>query len=401
MTTAQLKLDQSRALLARSDELIARGCQGHKRSHDALSEGYPVFATKAQGARFWDVDGNSYLDYLLGFGPILLGYNDPVVNEAVIRQMNEGLIYTVAHPKELEVAELISRTIPMAEMVAFFIGGSAATSGAIRLARAYTGREYIIRCGYHGWHDWTQPRGMGVPDRIGDLTLAVDYNDLGQIEDLFKKYDRRIACVIMESIQGEGPKEGFLQGLVDLCHQHGALAIFDEIKVGFRVAFGGATEYYNVKPDLATFGKACCNGFPGSFVAGRKEIIGSEKCQHAWLAATFHCDMPSLIALETVIAEVKRRNGIAYQWKIGKQLMDGINAACKETGLGYHLSGAAPMPKPNIHKEDRERVMKVLQGCLRRGHYLPPGHPMFLSLSHTEADINSTIKAFRESIEEI
>ncbi len=401
MPVKPYNIETSKAMLARSDEIIVRGCQGHKRSHDMLALGYPVFTQRAVGARFWDVDENEYLDYLMGFGPILLGYNDPMVNEAIQRQMQAGTIYSTAHPKELEVAELLIDLIPAAEMLGFFIGGSAATTGALRLARAYTGREMIIRCGYHGWHDWARPEDVGVPAPIGQLTLAIPYGDLEALEDCFKQYDNRIAGVIMETIRGDGPPAGYLQGCVDLAHQYGALCIFDEIKVGFRVAFGGAGEYYGVTPDLATFGKACCNGYPGSFVAGKKEILASEQCQSAWLAATFHCDLLSLVALETVVKEMKRRDGIAYQWKIGNRLIEGVNQACEQGGLGYRLSGLGPMPTPNIVEEDRERCITMLQGCLARGFYLHPSHPMFLSLSHTEADIEATISAVRESIADL
>ena len=394
-------IEKSRALLNRSDEIIVRGCQGHKRSHDMLEMGYPVFTQRASGARFWDVDGNEYLDFLMGFGPILLGYNDPVVNAAICRQMEDGTIYSTAHPKELEVADMLIARIPVAEMLGFFIGGSAATTGALRLARAYTGREHIIRCGYHGWHDWTQPEAVGVPEAISQLTLEVPYGDLDALEDLFKKHDNQIACVIMETIRNDYPPEGFLQGCVDVAHRYGALCIFDEIKVGFRVAFGGGGQYCGVMPDLATFGKACCNGYPGSFVAGRKDILSSQNCQSAWLAATFHCDLPSLVALETVIQEMERRDGIAYQWKIGNRLIEGVNQACEAGGLSYRLSGPGPMPIPDMKDDDRDRCIAMLQGCLARGFYLHPGHPMFLSLSHTETDIENTIVAVQESIADL
>ena len=391
-------IEQSRAMLQRSDELIVRGCQGHKRSHESLARGYPVFAARARGARFWDVDGNEYLDYLLGYGPILLGYDDPAVNAAVRRQIAEGTIYTTAHAKELEVAERLVELIPCAEMLAFFVGGSAATTGAVRLARAYTSRDRVIRCGYHGWHDWARPGDVGVPQAVSELTLGVPYGDLDALEDCFKGHDGQIACVVLETVQDDGPPEGYLQGCVDAAHRHGALCVFDEIKVGFRIAFGGAGEYYGVTPDLAAYGKACCNGYPGSFVAGRRDILSSENCQAAWLAATFHCDLLSLVALETVIAEMERRDGIAHQWTLGSRLIEGLNRACEEGGLGYRLSGVAPMPRPGIVQEDRERCIAMLQGCLARGFYLHPGHPMFLSLSHTAEDVEDTIAAVRESI---
>jgi glutamate-1-semialdehyde aminotransferase len=401
MPARSLAIEKSRLLLERSDQLIVRGCQGHKRSHQMLARGYPVFTTRAKGARFWDADGNQYVDYLMGFGPILLGHADPAVNAAVRRQIGQGTIFSTAHVKEIEVAEKLLRLIPGAEMLAFFVGGSATTDGAVRLARAHTNRDYIIRCGYHGWHDWTQPAGKGVPQQVAALTLAFPYGDLDALEDCLKKNDNRAACVIVETVQRDGPPEGFLQGCIDLAHKYGALCIFDEIKVGFRIAYGGAGQHYGLRPDIATYGKACCNGYPGGFLTGRKEILGSAACQEAWLAATFHCDLLSLVALETVISEMQRRDGIAYQWKLGQRLIEGVNQACIEGGLSYRLVGLPPMPNPKRGKEDEDRCIGMLQGCLARGFYLHPGHPMFFSLAHTEKDIEKTIAAVRESIADL
>jgi glutamate-1-semialdehyde aminotransferase len=392
---------KSRAMLERSDAVIVRGCQGHKRSHDMLARGYPVFTARASGCRFWDIDGNEYVDYLLGFGPILLGYDDPAVNAAIRRQMKRGTIYTTAHPKEVEVAEQLCALVPGAEMLAYFIGGSGATSGAVRLARAYTGRPMVIRCGYHGWHDWTQPGGSGVPPAVGRLTLNFPYGDLAALEALLKQNEALVACVIVETVQGDGPPPGFLQGCVDLAHQYGALGVFDEIKVGFRIAFGGAGEYYNVRADLSVFGKACANGYPGSFVVGKREVLSTDRCQAAWLAATFHADLLSLVALETVIGEMKRRDGIAHQWKLGARLIEGINRACEEGGVGYRLVGLAPMPRPIMPPDEKDRCLAMLRGCLARGFYLHPGHVMFLSLAHTMDDIEATIAAVRESIADL
>jgi glutamate-1-semialdehyde 2,1-aminomutase len=212
MTEKALHLDRSRELLERSDELIVRGCQGHKRSHEMLALGYPVFTRRAQGALFWDADGNCYLDYLLAFGPVLLGYNDAAVNQAICRQIENGVIYTTAQPRELEVAAKIVDLIPCAEMVAFLIGGSAATSAAVRLARAYTGRDYVVRCGYHGWHSWCQPGSQGVPEAVGELTLAVPYNDLDALDDCLRQHEGKVACLILEAEQGAGPPRGIPAG---------------------------------------------------------------------------------------------------------------------------------------------------------------------------------------------
>lgn len=401
MPVRHYNIEQSRALLDRSNGLLVRGCQVHKRNHDMMAIDYPIFAERAAGARFWDVDGNEYLDYLMGFGPILLGYNDPVINAAVRAQMEEGTIYSIAHPKELDVAQMLIDLIPAVEMVGLLLGGSAATSAAVRMARAYTGRDKIIRCGYHGWHDWSRSEDEGAPAAIGPLTIEVPYGDLDAMEDIFKKNDSEVACVIMETIQGDGPPEGFLQGCVDVAHQYGALCIFDEVKVGFRVAFGGAGEHYGVTPDLTTFAKACFNGYPGSIVGGRKEILDSPRCQSSWFVATFNCDLPSLVSIETVVNEVKRRDGIDYQWKIGNRLIEGVNDACDEGSLGFRLTGPGPMPAPVMEEEDKARCITMLQGCLARGHYLHPVHPWFLSLSHTEQDIEDTIVSVQESIADL
>ncbi len=394
-------IDRSRALLTESDKVLIRGCQGHKRSHQMLERGYPVFTSRAEGARFWDADGNEYVDYLMGFGPILLGYNDRALNNAIQKQTEKGTIFSTASEYEVETANRLLKLNPWGAMIGFFIGGSATTSGAVRIARAYTGKSKILRCGYHGWHDWTQPNGAGVPPEVSALTIEFEYGNLDSLESALAKNRDEVACVIVETVQREGPPEGYLKGCVDLAHEYGAVCIFDEIKVGFRIALGGATEYYGVTPDLATFGKACCNGYPGGFVVGTEQFLKKQECQDAWLAATFHCDLLSLTALNVVIDEMKRRDGISYLHTMGSRLMEGINDACERGGLSYKLVGVPAMPTPVISDEDKPRCIRMLQGTLARGYYLHPGHPMFLCLAHTEEDIEGTISAVREAIEEL
>ena len=389
----------TQALLNRYDEVLVRGYMPHKNIFGMAAMGYPAFVQCAAGARFWDVDGKAYLDYILGFGPIVLGYDDPAVCRAIADQMARGTVYGLAHPKELEVADLLVKVIPRAEMVGFFLGGSAATSAAVRLSRAYTGRDKVIVCGYHGWHDWARPGDVGVPQPVSALTLAVPYGDLDALENCLKRNDNQVACVVMETIQAGGPPEGFLQGCVDVAHAHGAVCVFDETKVGFRVAMGGAGEYYGATPDMATYGKACCNGYAGSFIAGRREILASKACRKTWMTATAHADPLSLTAISVVVRELQRRDGIAYQWKLGNRLIEGVNAICEAGGLSYRLIGVGPMPRPAMAESDRSRCLDMLRGCLARGHYLHPSHPMFLSLAHTEADIEATIAAMGEAVE--
>lgn len=397
-----IQIDKSREYLQASDRTMIRGCQGHKRNHRMLERGYPVFTTRAKGARFWDVDGQDYVDYLMGFGPIVLGHGDEQTAEAVHKTLIDGCIFSTAHESELQAADLALSLNPWAEMVGFLLGGSAATSAAVRIARAYTQRDVILRCGYHGWHDWTAVDPTGVPQVTRDLSIEMPYGDLDALEDLLKKYDNRVAGVIVETVQHAGPPEGYLQGVIDLARKHGAVSILDEVKTGFRVAFGGACEYYGLEPDLATFGKACCNGLAGSYVVGTREVMGNERAQSCWLAATFHCELLSLVAMQVVTQQMRARDGIAHQRRLGERLMEGINDACEKADVAYRLVGLPAMPQPIIEPEDQKpRVIQMLLGALARGFYLHPGHCMFTSLAHTMEDIDATIQAVAEAADEL
>ncbi len=402
MTQRALCIDRSREMLLASDRLIIRGCQGHKRNHTMLERGYPVFASRAKGPRFWDVDGQEYVDYLMGFGPILLGHGDEDLANAVRDRILAGNIFTVAGADEIDLAEMALSINPWAQMVGFFLGGSAATSSAVRVARAYTGRELVLRCGYHGWHDWTSVDATGVPASARELAIEFPYGDLNVLEDLLKTHDNQVAGVIVETIQHAGPPEGYLAGCIELARKHGAVIVFDEVKTGFRVAYGGATEYYGLQPDLATFGKACCNGLPGSYMVGRREILDSEPVRKCWLAATFHCELLSLVAMQTVLAKMRAADGIAHQWKLGERLIEGVNRICAEHEIAYRLTGLPPMPQPVIEPADaKPRTIRFLLGVLARGHYLHPGHCMFFSLAHDEALIDQTLQAVAEAAEEL
>lgn len=391
-----LNIENSKRMLSRSDEIMVRGCQGHKRNHQMLERGYPVFARSAKGARFTDVDGNVLVDYLMGFGPIVLGHGDEEIADAVAARLRGGVIFSTAHEMELSTAERLLKLFPWAGQIGFAIGGSAVTSQAIRLARAYTERDTVLRCGYHGWHDWTAIDPTGVPAAQKDLSKPVPYNDLAALEKALQS--DKVACFIVETIQNDGPADGYLRGAIELCHQYGALCVFDEVKTGCRVAMGGASELYGLTPDIATYGKAWCNGLPGAFFVGQGEILRHDRCQRAWLAATFHCELASFAAMNVVLNRLEKQQGIAHQAKLGRIFMDGINAACRKGGIGYELTGHPAMPNPKL-TGDRAMVIRMLQGALARGHYIHPGHCMFFSLAHTQADVQAAIKAVQDSIQ--
>lgn len=404
----QTRNAKSRRMWDRSCQVIVGGGQAHKRPVDIMKLGGPSFIARARGGRFWDVDDNEYLDFLLGYGPIVLGHCDPDVNEAVRRQMEIGTVYSVEHPLEIELAEKLVELIPCAEMVMYFVGGSSATMGAIRTARAHTGREKIIRCGYHGWLDWCVPDQPGVPRFNRELILAVPYNDLPALKKLLEDNAGEVAGVMIESVQDDGPSEGYFKGVRALCDEHGAVFICDEIKTGFRFGLGGAAPRFGIEPDLATFGKAMCNGYPGAVLVGRRDIM--EKRTDTHMAATFHGDLLSIVAALTVIDVMEKRNGIDYFWKIGRRLIDGLNQAAREAEAPIKVIGFPPMPVVKATgdddpipcpKERREEAAREFCAALqRRGVYANP-HPWFLCLSHTEQDIDHTIDVAADALREM
>ena len=264
----------SNALWARSEGLIPAGTQTLAKGPTQFSKGVaPKYLRRGKGARVWDVDDNEYLDFNMGIGPIILGYCHPEVDEAVRRQLDDGIVFSLMHPLEVELAELMRDVIPNTESVRFSKTGCDVTSAAVRLARAYTGRERVLCCGYHGWHDWyisVTDRNAGIPVCTGDLTHTFNYNNLESVIDAI---DDGTACVILEPFVFERENGSFLKGLREVCDRHGALLIFDEMWTGFRCALGGAQEFFGVRADMALFSKAMANGMPISAITGRRDVM--------------------------------------------------------------------------------------------------------------------------------
>ena len=262
----------------------------------------PVFLAKGKGCRVWDVDGNEYIDYIQGLLPNILGYAHEEVNAAVAEQLGQGHSFSLPHPLEVELAERLTRLIPCAEKVRFGKNGSDATSGAVRAARALTGRERIACCGYHGWQDWyigSTTRNAGVPEAVRALTHPFVYNDLGSLQKLLQEHKGEFAAVIMEPVNFWPPAAGFLEGVRELAHEHGALLIFDEICSGFHFGLGGAQKKFGVTPDLACFGKAMGNGFPISCVVGRADVM--KVFEDIFFSFTFGGEVASMAAAMKVL----------------------------------------------------------------------------------------------------
>ena len=395
----------SLALLERSRRVIPSCTQTLSKSPTQFVQGVaPAFLSRGKGCRVWDVDGNEYIDYPLALGPVILGHNDPAVTEAVVRQMTDGISFSLPHPLEVELAEMLTAIIPCAEMVRFGKNGSDATAGAVRAARAYTGREIVACCGYHGWQDWyiaTTTRNRGVPESCRALALPFSYNDTASLDRIFRENPGRVAAVILEPTGVAEPRHGFLEKLRRMTEREGSILIFDEIITGFRLSLGGAQEYFGVKPDLACFGKAMANGYPLSAIVGRKEIM--EIFDEVFFSFTFGGETLSLAAAKATILEMKRRNVIGHLWEQGQKLKDGFNVLAGEFGIAdiAHCRGYAPRTVIGFHDDVGEESLlyKSLfqQECLKRGVLFAGAQN--LCLAHADADIDETLRVYRAALE--
>ena len=403
MTSPRRSFDHSMVMLARARRSIPGASQTLSKGADMFVEGaYPVFLERGRGCRVWDVDGNEYVDYILGLASITLGYAYPAVNEAVARQLGEGSIFSLPHPLEVEVAERLIELIPCAEQARFLKTGSEANAAAVRIARAATGRDVLVFCGYHGWHDFyaaTTPRSKGVPKGTGDLIVPFGFNDLSSLERALDEQRGRVAAVIMEAVLLDPPASGFLEGVKKAAHDHGALLIFDEIVSGFRWAVGGAQEYFGVTPDLATFGKGMANGLPLSAVVGRVELM--REFEDVFVSSTFGGDTLALAAARATIDEFRRKPVIAHLWAAGRRFQEGFRAAVSNAGVPADCIGFPVHPKIVFRhaKDETNRLLMslFLQETARRGvifHFAG----FNVSFSHTDADVDESLEVCRAAL---
>jgi len=399
--------------ILRSDEywkrakgLIPAGTQTLSKGPTQYVDGVaPKYLVRGHGSHIWDVDGNEYIDYPMALGAVLLGYNYPAVNEAIARQLQDGITFSLMHPLEVEVSELLHELIPCAEMVRFGKNGSDATTGAIRVARAYTGREKIAHCGYHGWHDWyigSTTRNKGVPRSYIDHQFGFSFNDLETLKSVFDKNPREIAAVIMEPYGSTLPHEGFLEGVKDLTHNNGAVLIFDEVATGFRFHLCGIHQRFGVDPDLACFGKAMANGMPISALVGRAEIM--QVLDDVFYSFTFGGECLSLAAAKATLTELQNRNVIPYLWENGTRLQEGFNRLASDYAMQKYVEcvGLPPRTYPVFQNigDTPALVVKSLfqQEVIKRGVLaISAGHCM--CFSHTVDDIEYTLGVYQEAFD--
>jgi glutamate-1-semialdehyde 2,1-aminomutase len=394
---------ESQAFLRRAEAVIPLGSQTFSKSRTQYPYGVsPYFITRASGSRAWDLDGNEYIDFVSSLASVTLGYQDPDVTDAVRAQLDgSGVIFSLPHPLETEVAELICEMVPCAERVRFGKNGSDATAGAVRVARAFTGRDRIAVCGYHGWQDWyigSTARSRGVPAATRGLTHSFGYNDVDSLVELLEGHRGEFAAVILEPMNVVEPKPGFLEEVKRVAHIHGALVVFDETITGFRYATGGAQEYFGVIPDLATFGKGLANGYPLSAVAGRADVM--KLMEDVFFSFTFGGEALSLAAAKATLLKLKRDPVVATLAKHGREIIRGTQAVIEHEGVGdlFSISGHPTWTFLNIADGRKASSFEIktlwMQEIIERGILSVGTHN--LSYAHSREDIARLLAVYGE-----
>jgi glutamate-1-semialdehyde 2,1-aminomutase len=401
-------------------------------------EGITPYMQKAKGAYLWDVDGNKYIDYRMAFGPIILGHAYNEVNEKVKAEIDLGTMSAMTYELEIETVEKFLKLCPGLDMVRFACSGTEATMHAIRVARAHTGRERIIKFEgmYHGFHDYTLwstyapteaygnignpisiPSSSGIPHVLNELVTTLPFNNQEVLEKILKSIGEQVAAIIVEPCMGNCgailPQKNFLQFIRQQCDKYEIVMILDEVKTGFRIANGGAQEYYRIKPDLATYAKAFANGYPLAAFGGKREImsiIGHGVAQ----GGTFTNNKPGVAAAWATLTVLQREPVLKTIEMLGKRLMDGIEKIFAESDIPVCMNGYPAMfsfaigvekvtDQRTWNESEKEYYLALVEAMIERG-VMPdhdPREPWFLCYSHSEADIDTTLEVVREAVKAV
>jgi len=405
---SKLNITNSRELFEEAIELIPGGVLGARKPVDFIEGEYPIFLESGKGCRLTDVDGNEFIDYLCGYGPIILGYREEEVDEAVYKQIREkGFCFTLTQKYQNLLARKLTELVPSSELSIFLKTGSDATTASIRIARAYTNRLKVMRCGYHGWHDWCVEMKGGIPSKLFEDVFEFQYNNLEQLADLMAKHGDETAAIIMTPFghpnhqEMQIPKPGFLEGVREIADRYGAVLVYDEIRTCFRLSMGGAQKLYGVTPDLSVLGKAIANGYPISVVTGKKDVMMAA-ADKLFISSTFFPNSDAFIAALKTIEILERDNVLENIWQKGERFMKKIRALIDKYDVGAELTGVAPMFCITFKKDDtgaykRKRKVFYTQ-MIRRGFFFSPYHHAYISFRHTEEDLELTLEAIDNSL---
>jgi glutamate-1-semialdehyde 2,1-aminomutase len=420
-----MSTERSRKLFEEAKKLLPGGVSSPVRA----IKPYPFYTRKASGSKLTDIDGNEYIDYVMGYGPLLLGHNHPAIKEAVITQLSDGWLYGTPTELEVKLAREIIALYPSIEMTRFVSTGTEATMGALRAARGFTNKNKFIKIegGFHGAHDAAlvkagsgattlgTPDSAGVPVDVTKNTLQVPYNDIEAMNDAITTYKEDVAAVIIEPVLGNIgpilPKKGYLEDVRKVTEENDVVLIFDEVITGFRLAMGGAQEYYGITPDMTTLGKILGGGFNIGVIGGKREIMETiSPAGPVYQAGTFNGSPISMTAGLAMISALKKEKVQEIVNRKGDAMRKALTDVISDMGIDYNVSGVSSMFKvffgdmpynyQDALKCDKEKFNMFFKKMLSDGIFLPPSQfeTNFLSLAHSQDDINKTVEAYQRNL---
>ena len=405
--SAHMKITKSKTYLSRAEKIIPGLSQTFSKAPYSYVRGaYPVYLKCGKGCHVIDVDENEFIDYVLGLGPISLGYCYEPVDHAIMKQLKSGIIFSLPHYLEVEFSEKLQKIIPASEMVRFAKTGSDAVTACVRAARAYTGKDHILYTGHGGvWHDWftaITSRNQGVPRFNNELITLFKYNDIEDLKLKFQQHDGKVAAIVMEPMWLDYPSESYLHDVKELTHKNKALLIFDEVLTGFRLANGGGQELFKIEADLAAFGKAIGNGMPLGAITGKEEYM--KKFNEVFYSTTYGGETLSLAAGIAVVNEYLNKDVISHTWKMGQLLKDEINKSAIEIGVNVQWNGTpvrGDIMFSEINGATSNRLKSIfLQECIKNGVMFGPGEAL-ISYSHSKKDIKKTLDVCSKVLEKM
>ena len=392
---------KNQALFQRALEKIPWATQTNAKRHD--SDGAttrPPFIQRAKGCRMWDIDDKEYIDFRSALGPITLGYQYQEVDDAVRRQMEQGVLFSMSSPIEIETSEAILDTIGWADKIRFMKTGADVNACCLRLARSYTGRDHILNSGYHGYQDWftLDWENPGIPQSLNNYVHSIEYDDIEAINRVFASHGNELAAVVVVPVEWwREPSKNYLQTLRAKCDEYGTLLIFDEVLTGFRIANGGAQEYFGITPDLAAYAKGMANGYPLSAYAGKREYM--DTLDRTTITTTYAGETLSLAAAKTVMEIMNREPVIEHLFAMGERLKTGFDSIFQETNYPAKTVGLAPAITINFEDEIGQHSplrAKLFDHLYNNGIFA--NKEWLINYSHQPTDIDQTLDAMRQAV---